>query len=496
MTGIQRRAPSRLRLAVHLRSLRLTGPKQSALAGRASLRLRFCRVSALIQRVEQIIANRRLIKHGEAAVVAVSGGLDSMVLMHVLHALADQHRWKLVIAHFNHQLRGRAADADERFVARAAKKLGLRFESARADVKQLARERKFSLEMAARQLRHEFLARTARELGIRKVLLAHHADDQVELFFLRLFRGAGSQGLGGMGWTGRSPANPKVSLARPLLSETKMELAAFAREQKIPFREDATNRSTDILRNRIRRKLLPLLRREFHSQIDGAVLRSMELLRDEWEWLTLRALHCLESLSQARAFTELHAALQRRVIQIGLLRSGLAPRFDLVEALRAEPARWVSVEPRLLCRRTAKGTIETREAAAIEFQTGEHALELHRRSGRAVFDGTQLSWSFTRGSKIPQRRTNTQFFDADAVGGQIVLRHWHAGDRFQPIGMERAVKLQDLFVNEKIPRERRHKLVIATTRDGEIFWVEDLRIGERFKITPKTKRILKWRWQR
>jgi tRNA(Ile)-lysidine synthase len=452
-------------------------------------------MSALIQRVEQIIASRGLFKGGEAAVVAVSGGLDSMVLMHVLHALAEKHRWKLVIAHFNHQLRGKEADGDERFVARVAKKLGLRFESAHADVKQFARERKLSMEMAARELRHQFLARTATTLRIRKVVLAHHADDQVELFFLRLFRGAGSQGLGGMEWTARSPASSKVRLVRPLLGETKSELADFAREQKIPFREDATNRSSDILRNRVRRKLLPLLRREFHPQIDGAVLRSMQLLRDEWDWVTMGAFHCLEDSSRADSFPELHVALQRRIMQIGLLRNGIAPRFDLVETLRAEPAQWVSVEPHLLCRRTAKGTIETREVSTIEFQTGEQTFDLHRRGGRTVFDGTKLSWRFASGSKIPRRSANTQFFDADAVGEEVVLRHWRAGDRFQPIGMARAVKLQDLFVNQKIPRERRHELVIAATRNGDIFWVEDLRIGERFKITPNTKRILKWRWQ-
>jgi tRNA(Ile)-lysidine synthase len=453
-------------------------------------------VNAVIQRVEQIIASRRLIKHGEAVVVAVSGGLDSMALMHVMHALAEQHCWKLVIAHFNHQLRGRAADEDERFVGRAAKKLGLRFESGRAAVKRFARERKLSIEMAARQLRHDFLARTALALGIRKVVLAHHADDQVELFFLRLFRGAGMQGLGGMEWTARSPVSSQVRLVRPLLGEMKATLMAFAREQKIRFREDATNRSTDILRNRIRRKLLPLLRRGFHSQVDNAVLRSMELVRDECEWVTLGALHLLETLGQTDAFPELHIAVQRRIVQIGLLKNGIAPRFDLVESLRAEPARWVSVEPRVLCRRVANGTIETREVSAIEFQSDKQFLELQEHSGQSVFDETRLSWGFVRRAKIPTRGTNTEFFDANAVGKEVVLRHWRAGDRFQPIGMTHGVKLQDLFINAKIPRGRRHELIVATARSGEIFWVEDLRIGERFKVTPDTKRILKWHWER
>ena len=452
-------------------------------------------MSELPQRVERIIVERRLLKDGDALLVAVSGGVDSMVLLHVLHSLAAKHRWELAAAHFNHQLRGDEADEDERFVRRIAKKLGLPFESGRADIKQFARAEKVSVEMAARRLRHEFLAQRAHALGIATAALAHHADDQVELFFLRLLRGAGSRGLGGMGWTAPSPANARVRLIRPLLNETKSELVAFASKQKIIFREDATNRSADILRNRIRHRLLPLLRREFSPQINGAVLRSMELLRDEDEWITTEALRHLNDAKQARSFSRLPVALQRRVIQIGLLNAGIAPGFDLVEALRAEPPRWASAESNRPCRRTASGTLETRAVPTAEFSADEHKLLL-KSGGRMVFGGVELSWRSARGTRVPHRHAGAEFFDADAIGGCIVLRHWRAGDRFQPIGMPCAVKLQDLFVNQKIAREQRRRLIIGTNESGEIFWVEGLRIGERFKVTPATKRILKWKWRR
>ena len=150
-----------------------------------------------IRRVEENIARQHLLKDGAKVLVAVSGGVDSMVLLHVLHELAPLHQWSLTVAHFNHQLRGRAAEADLRFVQRAAQKLGLPFESATANVQQFATAQKLSVEMAARKLRHEFLARTARAVGAKQIALAHHADDQTELFFLRLLRGAGSGGLGG-----------------------------------------------------------------------------------------------------------------------------------------------------------------------------------------------------------------------------------------------------------------------------------------------------------
>ena len=429
------------------------------------------------------------------ALVAVSGGVDSMVLLHALAELATTHRWQLTVAHFNHQLRGRAADADEQFVARAAKKLGLRFVAGRGGVKELAAAKKISIEMAARQLRHEFLARTAEELGARHILLAHHADDQVELFFLRLLRGAGTQGLGGMEWSAPSSFCKGLALLRPLLGETKAALVEFARAQKISFREDATNLATGIPRNRVRHELLPLLRHDFAPALDRAVLRSMELVHDEGEFVTLEAIAWLKA-KRRKNFATLHVALQRRITQIELLAHGVVPEFEHVEQLRQRPGEWLTVHAGFICRRRASGEIEARPVRFMEFDSGEAQVTLGSRAGRAACESAVLMWSFAAGCSLPPPRTHTEFFDADAVGASITLRHWRAGDRFQPIGLRQPVKLQDFFTNQKTPRARRHELLLAIAEDGEIFWVEGARIGERFKITPATRRILEWNWQR
>ena len=142
-----------------------------------------------------------------------------MVLLHVLHSLSARHQWRLAIAHFNHHLRGLESDADERFVQETGAKLSLRFLRGAADTATYARGEKLSVEMAARQLRHHFLARTARRLKIHTVALAHHLDDQVELFFLRLLRGSSGEGLAGMRWSGPSANNPRIQLIRPLLDQ-------------------------------------------------------------------------------------------------------------------------------------------------------------------------------------------------------------------------------------------------------------------------------------
>ena len=176
-----------------------------------------------------------------------------MVLLHTLEKLSARHKWKIVVAHFNHRLRGRASDADEKLVRRTTVRMKLPVVVERADVKAFAKKSKLSIEMAARKLRHEFLARVARKKKIKTIAFAHHADDQVELFFLRLLRGAGGEGLGGMKWQSPSPADKTISLIRPLLDFSKAELFDFTRESKIRFRQDATNLSSDFLRNRIRK---------------------------------------------------------------------------------------------------------------------------------------------------------------------------------------------------------------------------------------------------
>ena len=449
------------------------------------------------RRVEENIACHHLLKDDAKVLVAVSGGVDSIVLLHVLHELAPLHRWSLTVAHFNHQLRGRAAAADLRFVQRAARKLGLPFESATANVQQFATAQKLSVEMAARKLRHEFLARTARTVGAKQIALAHHADDQTELFFLRLLRGAGSGGLGGMQWRSVSPADKTITLIRPLLAESKLALLEFAQAQKISFREDATNRSPAMLRNRLRHQLLPLLRRRYQPGLDAVTLRTMELLRDEAEFMTAEAERWRNaSRSKPQPFAALPAALQRRVLQLELLQAGVAADFDLTEQLRLQPGVWTSVSAQLLCRRLPSGRLEMKSGEAVSFGVAESKVSLGNKIGSAVFDGMKLHWSFTGRSKLLKKSAFTEHFDAAAVGDQITLRHWRAGDRFQPIGLKYAVKLQDWFVNQKIPRAQRHQLIVATTEGGEIFWVEGQRIGECAKLTPRSTKVLCWGWKR
>jgi tRNA(Ile)-lysidine synthase len=453
-------------------------------------------VNDFVQRIEASVRERHLLKDGQSVLVAVSGGVDSMALLEVLVRLAPGHRWRLCVAHFNHQLRGRASDVDERLVRATAKRLRLPFVSGRADVRGLARQHRISTEMAARQARHEFLARAARARRIKAVALAHHADDQVELFFLRLFRGAGARGLAGMKWSNASPADPRVTLARPLLDCSKAELRAFAREARVRFREDASNESTDMLRNRIRRELLPLLESRYQPALANIVLRQMAILGDEAE--LLEELTRDWRRTRSPGFATLQIAWQRRVLQAELIELGLSPEFDLVEKLRTSPGRGVMFEAGVVLCHDGHGRVRKAAVRSIAFDEEQADVSLNGPQRQGSFGGLAYYWqtSDSASSRWPKFAAGREWFDADQVGPKVVLRHWQPGDRFQPAGLARPVKLQDLFTNQKIPRERRRRLVVAATASGEIWWVEGLRISERFKLTPATRRRLKWGWRR
>ena len=496
-------------------------------------------MSEFLRRTALEIENRRLFSRGEKILVAVSGGADSMVLLHALHSLAPIYCWEISIAHFNHRLRGRASNADDKLVRQTAAKLRLKFFSGGGDVKKFSESSKISIEMAARKLRHGFLAQIAHENKIPTIALAHHADDQVELFFLRLLRGAGGEGLAGMKWKSPSPADKNICLARPLLGCAKNELLEFARENKIRFREDASNNSADFLRNKIRHELLPLLKKNYQPGLSKTVLRTMEIAGAEAEFVAGAAHEWRGSASapdaifRARAknsgalksfkpslisarivagrgarpatpgagvlpaFEKLPVAIQRKILQCQLIEAGLIGDFELVEQLRQSAEKFVSVSPGLSVARDLSGKIKLRREILATFDASESKLKLSGRAGRAAFGGISFYWSRKKcdGSRgRSPHQPQTEFFDADKVGGDIILRHWRAGDRFQPIGLKSAVKLQDLFVNAKIPAARRRSLILAATAAGGIFWVEGLRIGEQFKLTTATRRKFVWRW--
>jgi tRNA(Ile)-lysidine synthase len=319
----------------------------------------------------------------------------------------------------------------------------------------------------------------------------------VELFFLRLFRGAGVEGLAGMAWQGASPEDPGIRLIRPLLEERREDILEFARTERIRFREDASNRGLEIVRNRIRHSLLPVLRRRYQPALDAVILRTMTTLRDA-ATLVGEAAEAWRRTRHHPPFAHLPIALQRQILCLELRKLKVSVEFDLLERLRLHEGERISIASGRFLSRDQEARVQ--ESTEVPFCQEEARFSLEGRGGEFAFGEVQFEWRFVAlraGARHPaKRRIQSETFDAAKVGSEVLLRHWRPGDRFQPSGFLRSSKLQDLFVNLHIPKTTRRRLVVAATASGEIFWVEGLRIAEGFKLDKSSRRGLKWAWRR
>ncbi len=359
--------------------------------------------------------------------VGVSGGADSVALLHLLVEKGCRPH----VCHLNHRWRGAEADADAEFVRALAGKLKLPV---------TIKARKVGpTEDAARKARHEFFHECAKATGIHTLALAHTADDQAETILLRLIRGAGPTGLAGMA---AEREFGKLHVVRPLLNISRSEIVEYLQARGLAWREDASNRDVRFLRNRVRHVLLPLLEREFNPGIRRVLLRTAEVLR-------------------AEAAADEPTSAQRREIRRRLGPLG----FKQVEEVRKRiGGEW---EVKL----TGRTVVE------------ELGLVLECADSSALFRKRQSA------SKLAHSKE--ECFDADALGRSLTIRTWRAGDRFQPLGMQKHKKLQDFFVDEKVPRNERASVPLLCAADGRIAWVVGYRIAESFKVTPETRHVVR-----
>lgn len=250
---------------------------------------------------------RPLLPRSGRFLLGVSGGCDSMALLHALVEIGQQG---FIVCHLNHRLRGSAAAADARFVERTTIRLGLTYVGATADTRRLATEQGLSVEHAARDARRAFFRTTAREQHCRTLLLAHHADDQAETCLLNFFRGTGMTGLSGMQ---KDTRRDGLRVIRPLLEVSRDEVVAYVAARKIPYREDASNASLDYTRNRLRHEVIPLVEQVFRFSPRPALLRLGEILRAENDWMESLVPPLSRELS-CRELRDMPLALQRRFV--------------------------------------------------------------------------------------------------------------------------------------------------------------------------------------
>jgi len=306
---------------------------------------------------EDLCLSRAGLSPRKKYLIGVSGGRDSMVLLFALHARGFT---RLTVCHLNHGLRGNAAKADARLVERSAHKLGLAFELGEADVKTHARTNKQSIESAARELRHAFFQTCAKAHRSPRIFLAHHADDQVETCLFNFLRGSGTAGLGGMKMCAMLG---RLELIRPMLAISRAEISAYAKANRIPYRDDASNQSAAHTRNRIRASVLPVIEKAVGPSFRAAILRAAEISREEDRWMEslISPAECQLSCPGLRSMPE---ALRRRTVLRWLREQGVKePGFAETE--------------RVL------GLLDTAGPAKVNLPGNLHA---RRRSGRIFLD--------------------------------------------------------------------------------------------------------------
>ncbi len=475
----------------------------------------------LADRVLRTIRRHRLVARGGRVAVALSGGPDSVALLHLLGEL--ERDGELIVAgaaHLHHGLRGAEADADERFCRELAVRLGLAFEAERADVRALARERRRSIEDAARLARYAFLDRAASRLGAEVVAVGHNRDDQAETFLLRLIRGAGPRGLAGI-----LPRAGRV--VRPLLEVTRAELRAYLAERGLQCRHDASNADVAIPRNRVRHELIPYLEREFSPGIVGVLAREAAIAAADEDRLNAEAIELASAIVladkdgarvEAAALTSLHPALAARVARIALARLAGARflGFDHIEAfldlarggtpgaalsLPGQRARVFEAASPGEARRVIGLTAATRQrvhaAAGPFFRVplsipGEVTLS---SSGWAISAQplARLPDGEAGGAErgVERARGNTVAVAAAALSLPLAVRSRRQGDRFRPLGLGGASKkLQDFLVDRKIPREERDRLPLVVDGKDRIVWVVGQSVGEDFRVTAPSRGVI------
>jgi tRNA(Ile)-lysidine synthase len=451
-----------------------------------------------------------LVYPAETVLVGVSGGADSTALLLLLHALAPKLGIDLLAAYFDHQLRGkRASLREQRVVEALADSTGVPLTTGEGDVRAYAREKRLGIEEAARELRYAFLAKTAREQGVSVVAVGHTADDQVETVLMHILRGSGLIGLAGMLPRSRWPApeSDDLTLVRPLLEVRRSETEAYCREMGREPLSDESNRSPRYRRNVVRHELLPMMREHVRG-LDAALLRLASTSALERQTLDTTAEQALMEtgvigddkvrLSLAR-LRETPPGLLPHVMRLAASRL-LGDTRDLGErhlrAMCAAVARPVGSNLDLLRRLHLRVEYDELVLTVGEPEPEMQPLPVEGVEltvpGMTKVSGWRLVTSLVDIRATAPSDPGQARMDADAIRGTLRVRRRRPGDRFQPLGLPGEKKLQDVFVDTKVPRRQRDSVPVVYDDEG-IAWVAGYRIAARAKVTASTRRVLRLR---
>ena len=433
---------------------------------------------------------------GKRLIVGVSGGMDSMVLLHLVRELSREQPVRIVAAHLNHALRGRESERDEQFVREICSAWGVPVEVGREDVGALAHMRGLSIQVAAREARYAFFKEVLEKRKGHHIVLGHHADDVAETVMLRFLRGTSVHGLRGI-------PEHKGAVIRPLLPFTRQEIQSYAEKHRVPFVEDSSNRKTIYLRNKVRHELIPEIERHFQRAFRRHLIRYAAYFRELQDYLEGE---CQAIFSQMvkrddsidlRDFRRVPRALQRVFLERFLLRKGKG------EA----PLSFQQLDGLLTLIASSEGTRKMelrRDFWAVReynrlFFTDSPVLPEIRPVVCSIPGSVELKDIHNRlevncpTERPPQFRSTRQeaYLDGDRLGQELWVRAFQPGDRIEMAG---TVKVKKLFIDAKIPARFRRRIPLVGSGE-DILWIGGIGVNRCYYVTDKTRRLVHLRFR-
>jgi tRNA(Ile)-lysidine synthase len=466
---------------------------------------------SLVREVKQSIDTHRTLSYGDRVLVAVSGGPDSVALLHLLYGLRQELGLHLEVAHLQHGIRGEEAQADARFVAEVAAKMELPLHFKEVNLPQIkSAAGKGNLEALARDARYLFFATVARERNLGKIATAHTEDDQAETVLMWLLRGAGMKGLGGMAPIQSlnipdGDSSNQYVVVRPLLEVSKAEILEFLREKQLTYRVDRSNQEPLLRRNWIRLRLIPLLKDKTDAGLSSRLARQAELIRDEERLLDELAQAELGKIRTSdringRALCKYGTAMQRRLLRLWIEQARGDLRgmdFHHVDAL----LRLIGEGPPQARLSLPGGWELVKEYETLRLQKNLRTRRRYPCYSYELVIGAELNIP-EAGMAIQSRKilpplstlpnnSMEAAFDMAALGADqaVIVRNFRHGDRFQPFGMAGHKKLKDFFIENKLALSVRASLPLLVLGD-EVIWVPGYGRSEIGRVRAETKTIL------
>jgi len=411
-------------------------------------------------------------------IVAVSGGVDSIVLLHLCRNL----KLNFVVAHCNFKLRGKESDDDELFVKNLAAKYKISFYSNSFNTKELSNSSNKSVQMIARDLRYSWFNKLSKELGIDYIITAHHIDDSIETFLINLSRGAGINGLLGI-----PEVNNKIN--RPLLAFTKDQLKSYALENKILFREDSSNKKKDYLRNQIRLEVIPKLKK-INPYLLESFPKTIKKLEQSKSIIADRIAKVLSEVSFKKGeelFFEIESIKNLSNIEAYVYEIFKQYNFtqwdDIVDLLDSQTGKEVVSKTHRL--------LKNREYLILTKKVGLQEISKLINSSKEEIKISAGTIIFSKADKIDKKNPYSIFLDSKKLKFPLKVRNVVSGDYFYPFGMDGKKKVSKYLKDQKISKYDKEKTLILETSKNEIVWLIGMRLDHRFSVTDKTKEILK-----